>query len=128
MYADQRATALTDIDVWTEGEEFSENNEEVSKVNMKSLQKVWEGPCREGMWIFLDPCDVVEMRTTASSWNTPSKYGPHGELFFFTIKKEPTFHGEMVDFGTDTVLDIKEYKEHNVGNLSLKVVEQGQAG
>ena len=22
-------------------------------------------------------------------WNVPRKYGPHGELFFFLIEKEP---------------------------------------
>ena len=42
----------------------------VSKVSTKSLQKVWEGPCWERMWPFLDPWHVVEMCTTASSWNT----------------------------------------------------------
>ena len=38
---------------------------------------------------FLDPWDVVGLRTTASVWNVPVEYVPHGELFFFHIKKEP---------------------------------------
>ena len=58
----------------------------------------------------------VGMRTTASSWNIPQKYGPHGELFFFI---------EIVDFGRDAPLDAEEQEEHNVGNLSLEVVGQG---
>ena len=53
------------------------------------LQKAWEGPCWEGVWPFLDPTDVVGLRTTASVWNVPGEYVPHGELFFFHIKKEP---------------------------------------
>ena len=27
-------------------------------------------------WGFLDPWDVVGLRTTASVWNVPKKYGP----------------------------------------------------
>ena len=100
---------------------------EISKVNMKSLQQVLYLPCWEGMWVFLDPWDVVGMRTTASSWNIPSKYGPHIELFFF-MKKEPTYHKEMVDFGRDAPRDAEENEEHHVGNLSLEVVWQGWSG
>ena len=37
------------------------------------------------------------MRTTASVWNVPVKYGPHGELFFFLIKKEPFALTKAVD-------------------------------
>ena len=39
------------------------------------------------------------LRTTASNWNIPKKYGPYGELVFFITKKEPIVFGEMVDFG-----------------------------
>ena len=42
----------SDFEVWTEGEELSENNEEVSKLNTKGLQKVWARPCWEGMCHF----------------------------------------------------------------------------
>ena len=66
----------------------------------KSLQKVFEGPCREGMWPFLDAWDVVFLRTAASVWNVAKKYGPYGELFFFLIKNEPVFDREAVDFGS----------------------------
>ena len=91
---------------------------EVRKVNTKSLQKVWEGPCWERMWPFLDPWDV----------NIASKNGPHGELFFLSIKKEPIVPREMVDFGHDAPLEAQEYEEHNVGDLSLEVVGQGWSG
>ena len=64
----------------------------------RALQKVWEGP-------FLDPWDVVRLRSTGSSWNIPKKYGPHGELFFLLIKKEPVFLREMVDCGHSTLLE-----------------------
>ena len=43
----------------------------------------------EGVWPSLHPWDVAELRTTVSAWNVPGKYGPHGELFFFLVKKEP---------------------------------------
>ena len=30
----------------------------------------------------------MRLRTASMHWNVPGKYGPHGELFFFLIKKE----------------------------------------
>ena len=66
------------------------------------------------------------MRTAASSWNIPSNYGPHGELFFFLIKKEPTFYGKVVDFGRNASSDTEdgesfsgEDEEHNAENFML---------
>ena len=41
-----------------------------------------EKPIWEGVWPYLDPMDSVCLRTAG-------KYGPHGELFFFLIQKEP---------------------------------------
>ena len=32
-------------------------------------------------------------------WNVPGKYGPHGELFFFLIQKEPTIVPDSETFG-----------------------------
>ena len=32
----------------------------------KILQKMWEGPCWEGVWLWLDPWDVVRLRTSSS--------------------------------------------------------------
>ena len=59
-----------------------------SIVGAEMLPKMWEGPYWEGVGPFLDPWDVVGLRTTSGVWNVAGKYGPHGELFFFLIKKE----------------------------------------
>ena len=53
------------------------------------LQSVWEKPIWEGVWPYLDPMDTVCLRTASMEWNVPGKCGPHGELFFFLIQKEP---------------------------------------
>ena len=45
-------------------------------VGAKISQKMWDGPWWEGVWPFLDPWDVVGLRTAASVWNVPKKYGP----------------------------------------------------
>ena len=38
-------------------------------------------------------------RTASTYWSVPGKYGPHGELFFFLLKKGPMVLRELVDFG-----------------------------
>ena len=43
----------------------------------------------EGVWTYFDPMDSVSFRTASMEWNEPGKYGPHGELCFFLIQKEP---------------------------------------
>ena len=64
------------------------NNEEVSKQRKhKEFAESLGSTLLGKMWFFLDPWDVVGMRTTTSSWNIPSKHVPHGELFFFLVKK-----------------------------------------
>ena len=60
-----------------------------SCVGTEILQKMWEGPFWEGVWPCLDPWDSVHLRTASTYWNVPGKYGPHGELPFFHVKKEP---------------------------------------
>ena len=61
-----------------------------SLVGAKMLQnKMWEGPCWEGVFPCLDPWACVRLRTASTYWNAPGKCVPHGELFFFLIKKEP---------------------------------------
>ena len=47
---------------------------------------------------FLDPWGVVGLRASSSVRDVPGKYGPHGELFFFLIKKEPFALTKAVDF------------------------------
>ena len=41
----------------------------------------------------------VRLRTVSTHWNVPAKYGPHDELFFFLLKKEPLVLSELVEFG-----------------------------
>ena len=53
------------------------------------FQSVWEKPIWEGVWLHLDPMDGVCLRTASMEWNVSGKYGPHSELFFFLIQKEP---------------------------------------
>ena len=53
------------------------------------LQRLWEKPIWEGVWPYSDPCDSACLRTASVEWNVPGKYGPHGELFFFLMQKEP---------------------------------------
>ena len=43
----------------------------------------------------LDPWESVRLRTASTCWSVPRKYGPHGELFFFRIKKEPVASNEV---------------------------------
>ena len=53
------------------------------------LPSLWKEPIWEGVWPYVDPMDSVCFRTASMEWNVPVKYGPHGELFFFLIQKEP---------------------------------------
>ena len=53
------------------------------------LQNVWEKSIWEVVWPHLDPMDSVCLRTASMEWNVAGKYGPHGELFFFLIQREP---------------------------------------
>ena len=41
----------------------------------------------------------VRLRTTATQWNVPGRYGPCGKLFLFLLKKEPMVLRELVRFG-----------------------------
>ena len=45
----------------------------------------------------LDPWDRGRLRTASTHWNVPGKYVPHGELFFFLLKKEQM--AELMEFG-----------------------------
>ena len=55
------------------------------KFSVRNLRQIWEGLVGQGFGPFLELWDALEMRTTAG--NVPKKYGPHGALFFFHIKK-----------------------------------------
>ena len=39
----------------------------------------------------------LALRIASTHWNVPGKYGPHGELFFFLLKKEPMVLGELIE-------------------------------
>ena len=56
---------------------------------------LWE----EVLWPFPDAWDSVRLRTTSTQWNVPGRYGPHGELFFFLLKKELMVLRELVRCG-----------------------------
>ena len=53
------------------------------------LQSLWEKPVWEGVWPYLDSMDSVCSRTASMEWHVPGEYGPHGELFFSLIQKDP---------------------------------------
>ena len=53
------------------------------------FQSLWEKPIWEGVWPYWDPINKMYLRTASMEWNVPGKYGPHGELVFFLIQKEP---------------------------------------
>ena len=64
------------------------------------MPPLWE----ELLWPFLDASDSVRLRTTATQWNVPGRYGPHGELFFFLLKKEPMLLREVVRLDGELLL------------------------
>ena len=67
-------------------------------VGANILQKTLEGPHWEGVWPCLDPWDGMRLRTSSSCWNVQGKHGPHSELFFFLIRKEPVALTKAVPF------------------------------
>ena len=81
---------------WTTKRKKAKGNGEHEEFSRALPNCRW--PFWEGVWPFLDPWDVVGLRTTSSVWNVPGKYGPHGELFFFLIKKEPFALTRAVEF------------------------------
>ena len=64
--------------------------------------------CRRCGRPFLDPWDVVGLRTTASVRNVLEKYGPHGELFIFLILKETFVRTEAVEFRHGVTAETKK--------------------
>ena len=93
---------------------------EVSKVNTKSLQRVWEG---DKMWPFLDAWDTITIPTTGTFQVNMGHTASSS-----SSKTEPIFVREMVDSGHDVPFEAEECEEHNVGNLPLEVVEHGWSG
>ena len=65
------------------------------RVGSGLILPLWE----EVLRLCLDVRDSVRLRTASTQWNVPGRYGPHGELFFFFLKKEPRVFSELVRFG-----------------------------
>ena len=82
------------------------------------------------------PRDVVRLRTSSSHWNDPGKGGPHSELFFFLIRKEPVaVAAQQALTGTATLCRGLKCEgtsssecEHNVESLAPSVMRQDQSG
>ena len=69
--------------------------------------EAWGRPIWEGVWPCLDAMDTVCLRTASMEWNVPGKYGPHGELFFFLIQKEPAAVWGSETFSSFFTADIR---------------------
>ena len=82
---------------------------------LKLLQALWKqgNGTRSGgveseeevLWPCLDAWDSLRLRTTSTQWNVPERYGPHGEFFFFLLKKEPLVLSELVRFGPSVPIE-----------------------
>ena len=69
------------------------------RVGSGVVPELWKKPLCERVWPYLDPWDSVRLRTASTHWNVPGQYGPHGELFFFLLKKGPMVLSDFVEFG-----------------------------
>ena len=73
-------------------------------------------------------------RTASMEWNVPGKYGPHGELFFFLIQKEPaTVPGRETFspfFNADTRTPFSPLMSSRSARLSpcISIAEEGRNG
>ena len=83
--------------------------------------EILEGPFWEGVWPCLDPWDSACLRTASTFWNVPGKYGPHGELFFFLIKKEPVVASD--DVSSNPFVSAETLKACALMGLSLLAAE-----
>ena len=86
---------------------------------------MWKGPFWEGVWPCLDPWDSVRLRSASAYWNVPEKYGPHGELFFFFIKKELVVASKEVS--SKPFISAETLKAYALIGLHLLAAE-GEAG
>ena len=68
----------------------------VSVAGARSLPDVWGGLAGKGCGLFWMHGMLWFLRTTASFWNVPKKYGSCGGLFSFLLKKEPAIHEKMM--------------------------------
>ena len=75
----------------------------------------------------LDPMESVCSRTASTDWNMPGKYGPHGELFFFLIQKEPATEQVGETFSPFFKADIRAPLKCALIALHL-IAEEGRGG
>ena len=57
------------------------------------VPKMWDKPWWESV------CPFLILGSVCVCAQSPKKYGPHDELFFFLLKKEPLVLSELVNFG-----------------------------
>ena len=86
---------------------------------------MWEGPFWEGVWPCLDPWDSERLRTASTFWTGPGKYGPHGELLFFLVKKEPVVASD--DVSSNSFVSAETLKACALIGLHFLAAE-GEAG
>ena len=94
-------------EVW----ESLESRESRDFVEYQELWNLTDPMIWEGVWPYLDPMDSVCLRTASVEWNVPGKYGPHGELFFFLIEKEPATVPGSETFSPFFNADIRAFLE-----------------
>ena len=75
------------------------------EVVFNDLRRLPQTSVGEAVLAGLDPWDSVCLRTASVEWSVPGKYGPHGELFFFMIRKElVTMPGSETFFALSSLL------------------------
>ena len=80
---------------WEKDQYIQGESEEVQKEAEKEKQEGIQGQWQHDS-LAKDHLEQVKcckntgvcLRTASVEWNVPGKYGPHGELFYFLIKKE----------------------------------------
>ena len=70
------------------------------------LQSLWERPIWESVWLYSDLMDCVCAQRPWSGMCQGSN-GPHGEVFFFLIQKEPAMVSGSENFSTFFNADIR---------------------
>ena len=78
-------------------------------VHVGFIESLWEKPIWEfgPTWNPMDSVCCVYSRTASMESNVPGKYGPHGELFFFLIQKEPALAPVDETFSPSIKADIR---------------------
>ena len=103
--------------LWYFGNLYGKFGNPVNSENLEILRNIWncvnltDPMIWEGVWPYLNPMDSVCLRTASVEWNVPGKYGPHGELFFFLIEKEPATVPGSETFSPFFLADIRAYYE-----------------